>query len=162
KLDELETERASIESELRTVETERAGLNASRHLDDVRPLIERLSGAGDDAHRLRSAVASRLRTLVSTILVAAAGDVPQRVKTIEFLRGQPDTEAIIEHVERMMDRRKYFTAVLRDGSFRVVRVSDDDPTKFSEQLVSTHEEGLIRIHPELGEEQIFIPRPRID
>jgi DNA invertase Pin-like site-specific DNA recombinase len=162
KLDEIETERSSLEDELSTVEAERAGLNASRHLDEVKPLIEKLSGAGDDAHRLRSAVTSRLRTLVSTVLVAPAGDAPRTKKTIDFLRGQPDSEAVIEHVERISDRRKYFTVVLRDGSFRMVRVSDDDPTKFEEQLVSTHEEGLIRIHPELGGEQIFIPRPTID
>src|SRR5262249_47756310 len=61
KLDELKKERSSLEDELRAVEAGRAGLNASRHeFDEVRPMIERLSGSGDDAHRLRSVVTSRL------------------------------------------------------------------------------------------------------
>jgi hypothetical protein len=142
KLDELEEERASLEDELRAVEAERAGLNASRHdLDEIRPMIERLRGAGDDAHRLRSAVTSRLRTIVDSILVAAAGDAPKTEKTIAFLRDQPDTEAIIEHVEVVSDRRSTSPPVFKSGSFRMVRVNDDDPTNF--EMVLTREEGML-------------------
>ena len=55
KLDDLEKERTSVEAEIRTAETERAGLDASRHdLDEIRPLIERLQRADEDAPRLRS------------------------------------------------------------------------------------------------------------
>jgi DNA invertase Pin-like site-specific DNA recombinase len=141
KLNELEKERSSLEDELRGVDAERAGLNASRHdLDEVRPMIERLRGAGDDAHRLRSALTSRLRTIVDSILVAAAGDAPKTEKTVAFLRGQSNTGDIIAHVEGMTDRRRYFTAVFKSGSFRMVRVSDDDPTRF--EMVLTREEGI--------------------
>jgi hypothetical protein len=41
----------------------------------------------------------------------------------------------------MTDRRKYFTAVFKSGSFRMVRVNDDDPTKF--EMVLTREEGML-------------------
>jgi DNA invertase Pin-like site-specific DNA recombinase len=141
KLDELEKERTSLEDEIRTVEAERARLDASRHdLDEIRPMIERLRGAGDDAHRLRSALTSRLRTIVDSILVAAAGDAPKTEKTVAFLRGQSNTEDIIVHVEKMSDIRKYFTAVFKSGSFRMVRVSNEDPTRF--EMMLTREEGI--------------------
>jgi hypothetical protein len=73
-------------------------------------------------------------------LAAAAGDEPKTRKTVDYLRDQPDTAALIEHVEGMTDRRKYFTAVFKSGSFRMVRVSDDDPTRF--EMVLTREEGI--------------------
>jgi hypothetical protein len=162
KLNELETERASIEVELRAAEAERAGLESSRlGLDEVRPLIEKLRGAGDDASRLRSAVASRLRSLVHTILVAPAGGAPLIQKTIDFLADQEGAEDVLEHArQRLEDERsgrRYFLVAFANGDMRGVFPDPDDPTRFTEQFTSSSEMGLVEEYPDHSE-QIFPPR----
>jgi DNA invertase Pin-like site-specific DNA recombinase len=162
KLNELETERASIEVELRAAEAERAGLESSRlGLDEVRPLIEKLRGAGDDASRLRSAVASRLRSLVHTILVAPAGGAPLIQKTIDFLEHQEDAEDVLEHArQRLEDERsgrRYFLVAFANGDMRGVYPDPDDPTRFTEQFTSSSEMGLVEEYPNHSQ-QIFPPR----
>jgi DNA invertase Pin-like site-specific DNA recombinase len=146
RLDEIETARTALEAELEKKEHEHSALTVDRRtLDDVRPVIERLrapESGGDDSetYRLRSAVASRLRSVVDTILVAPAGASLSTVR--------PGAEPV---VEQGANRRRYFVVVLKNGSFRTVYPHDDDPTKFEQQVVSIKDAGSVQVaYPEVS------------
>jgi DNA invertase Pin-like site-specific DNA recombinase len=162
RLNELKVQRTSIEGDLRAAEAERTGLETSRlDLEEVRPLIDRVRGSdGDDVFRLRSAVASRLRSLVSEVLIASEGSAPMTRRAIEFLRAQKDADDVIEHLERTMDHRRHFIVVFRNGSMRAVYPSADDPTEFTVQLTSSKDEGLVR-HTPLFSKPVFPPEPDV-
>jgi DNA invertase Pin-like site-specific DNA recombinase len=162
KLNELKVQRTSIENDLHAAEAEKAGLESSRlDADEMRPLIDRIraSSGGDDVYRLRSAVASRLRSIIDTVLVAPEGSAPMTRKTIEFLRGQDRAEDVIEHLERTMDHRRHFVVVFRSGSMRAVCPDANDPSKFTMQLTHSRETGLVRYHPDEGPDVVFPPGP---
>src|SRR4029079_8411249 len=72
--------------------------------DQIKALIEQLqSREGDEIYKLRSQIASKLKSLVSTILVAPLGHAPLTQKTIDFLSGEPGTEPVIAHLKQMLD-----------------------------------------------------------
>jgi DNA invertase Pin-like site-specific DNA recombinase len=168
RLDELAARRVAIESELLARETERtlAGSAVSQlyeSRDQLKALIEQLQGReGDETYRLRSQIASRLSSLVTTILVAPAGHSPATARTIEYLRREhASTSAdVVAHLEeRARDERegrRYFAVGFIDGTVRAVYPSRDDPMVFEEQLVSTPDEGLVLMTPE-HEDQVFPP-----
>jgi DNA invertase Pin-like site-specific DNA recombinase len=166
KLRQLQDRRSTIESELREREGELARTGSDRGLDDVRVLVDRVRNARDeDAYRLRSSIAARLRSTIDVVRVATIGDVPRTRKVIDFLSGQDGVDALLEDFKRRLNdertTRRYFTVVFRNGGMRVVYPDPDDPTKFTEQLTSSAEEGFMRVHP-LGAEQVFAPRPTLE
>jgi DNA invertase Pin-like site-specific DNA recombinase len=171
KLKQLERRRSDVEAELREKEQERAQLGSAtsefyESRDQVKALIEQLqSRKGDEIYKLRSRIASKLRSLVTTILVAPVGAAPMTERAIDFLRNQPDSADIIDHLKKELQderaNRRYFIAVFNDNSMRAVYPSDDDPLQFQQQVVSSKEQGLIRVFP-AGDEQVFPPRFTID
>jgi DNA invertase Pin-like site-specific DNA recombinase len=147
KLNELDARRVELEDVIREkkdvldeVRSERRGFA------DVKPLIEHLRGAGDEIYRTRSMIASRLRSIVETILVAPQGHTPLTRRAMEVARQHGD-QAVVDHLKRMTDRRRYFIVVFKDGSMRAVYPSDNDPMQFDEQLTSSRETGMVHHIP---------------
>jgi hypothetical protein len=154
-----------LERELRERETERASLDVDRAgLEEIRSIVERLQDrkGGDDVYKLRSQVAMRLRSLVTVILVATIGRTPITKRAIELARSDGGNEDVVRHLEdpamSERDARRYFSVAFKDGMVRVIYPSRDDPMMFEEQLVSSDDEGLVRVTPE-HEETIFTPTP---
>jgi hypothetical protein len=106
-------------------------------------------------------IASRLRSIVHTILVAPRGSTPMTRRAIELLEKQehPD-RAVIDHLRQMMDARRYFNVAFADGSMRAVYPSADDPTEFTVQLTSSKDEGLVR-HTPLFSKPVFPTEPDV-
>jgi DNA invertase Pin-like site-specific DNA recombinase len=139
KLRELEERQTIIETELREKEAERAQMSATGSAregsEHLRSMIEKLQGtddAGEDVFRLRSAISSRLRSIVTMILVAPEGHAPFIRKAIA---DEPNVPAsVVDH--EAYDRR-YFGVGFRDGTVRVVIPDRDDPLRFDVQVVGT-------------------------
>jgi DNA invertase Pin-like site-specific DNA recombinase len=164
KHNELDVARTRLEGELKAKVEERDS-HATGHasIQDVKELIRRVqsSDEGEDTYKLRASVAARLRSIVDTVLLAPLGNAPSTRKAIEFLKEQehPDAEAVIKHLEdTIFDERRYFVVVLKDGSMRAVFPDPEDPTRFSVQVTSSAEAGLVRHRPE-GSEVVFPPAP---
>jgi DNA invertase Pin-like site-specific DNA recombinase len=135
KLRELEERQAIVESELREKEAERAQTTepAREGSEHLRSLIEKLQGAddaGEDVFRLRSAISSRLRSLVTMILMAPEGHAPFVRKAIA---DEPDVPASV--VDHEAYHRRYFGVGFRDGTVRAVIPDRGDPMRFDVQVV---------------------------
>jgi DNA invertase Pin-like site-specific DNA recombinase len=135
KLRELEERQTVVEAELREKEAERARISATEPAregsEHLRSLIEKLQGtddAGEDVFRLRSAISSRLRSLVTMILIAPEGHAPFIRRVIASEPGTPDVDHEAYH-------RRYFGVGFRDGSLRIVIPDRDDPLKFDVQVM---------------------------
>jgi DNA invertase Pin-like site-specific DNA recombinase len=138
KLRELEERQTVVEAELREKEAERARTGESTGPahdggEHLRSLIEKLQGTdgeGEDVFRLRSAISSRLRSIVTVIYVAPTGHAPFIRKAIA---AEPDVPAI-DDLELIVDHeayhRRYFGVGFRDGTVRVVIPDRDDPMRF--------------------------------
>jgi DNA invertase Pin-like site-specific DNA recombinase len=163
KMKELEAENARLGTELEEKEKERDALDARRaSVNDVKDLIRKVqsSDEGEDTYRLRASVAARLRSIVDTVMLAPLGNAPSTRKAIEFLKEQehPDAEAVIKNLEAGIDGRRYFVVVLKDGSMRAVYPDPDDATRFTMQVTSSADAGLVR-HLPAGSEVVFSPEP---
>jgi DNA invertase Pin-like site-specific DNA recombinase len=147
KLNELDARRVELEDVIREKKDVLDEVRSEqRGFADVKPLIEHLRGAGDEIYRTRSMIASRLRSIVETILVALQGDAHLTQRAMEVARQHGD-QAVVDHLERMTDRRRYFIVVFKDGSMRAVYPSDNDPMQFDEQLTSSRETGMVHHIP---------------
>jgi DNA invertase Pin-like site-specific DNA recombinase len=149
KLQTLEDRRSAVEAELREREQERArlGLTVSDG-KQVKALIERLQdrNPSDEAYKLRSTIAARLRSLVTTILIAPLGHAPLTERTINFLAGEVGAEPVIDHLRRTSDGRRYFAVGFTDGKTRAVFPHRDDPLSFEYQIVGDTE-GIRGLEP---------------
>ena len=144
-----ESRRAATEAELRAKELERSQLGSAtsqfyESRDQIKALTEQLqSREGDEIYKLRSQIASKLKSLVTTILVAPLGHAPLTQKTIDFLSGEPDTEPVIDHLKQILDNeaehRRYFAVGFADGAVRGVYPSKDDPLQFEHHNVRSHQ-----------------------
>jgi DNA invertase Pin-like site-specific DNA recombinase len=152
KLQGLEARRAAIDAEVRETEQECARLGSSsgplyEDRDQVRALVERLQGReGDETYKIRSMLAARLRSLVTTILIAPLGHAPLTERTINFLAGEVGAEPVIDHLRRTSDGRRYFAVGFTDGTTRIVFPDRDDPLTFEYQIVRDSE-GLRGLEP---------------
>jgi hypothetical protein len=143
KLRELEERQTVVEAELREKEAERARTGESTGPahdggEHLRSLIEKLQGTdgeGEDVFRLRSAISSRLRSIVTVIYVAPAGHAPfirKAIATEPDATANDDLGLIVDHEAY---HRRYFGVGFRDGTVRVVIPDRDDPLKFDVQVM---------------------------
>ena len=156
KLQQLEARRSSVEAELNEKERERSDLGSAtsqfyESRDQIKALIEQLqSRQGDETYKLRSQIASKLRSLVTNIIVAPLGNVPNIQKTIEFLTKEPDAQPAIDQLKRQLDdagaHRRYFALGFVDGSVRAVYPDQGDPLRFDHQILG-NKEGISRLDP---------------
>jgi DNA invertase Pin-like site-specific DNA recombinase len=130
KVKDLGERRIAIKAELIEREKEHAGLTSAatkfyEDRDALKMLIARLQGQGDDeeVYRLRSMIAARLRSLVSTIEMAPLGNKPLVVE---------------EHAALASFDRNFFVTFV-DGGSRCVYPDPADPLKVSHQVVDRDE-----------------------
>jgi hypothetical protein len=164
KLQELERRRASVEAEMGEKEKELTRGRVEMEVGDVKELIEQVQASpGEETYRLRTMIASRLRSVVAEIRIAPAGHVPRFERILEFLRGQEDAERFVEHFRKLLGeertKRRYFSILFSSGDVRVVYPDPHDPARFAEQIVSSDEEGLVR-HLPGATMQVFPPRTK--
>jgi len=98
--------------------------------DEIKRLVAQIRNReGDDIYKARAQIVSRLKTLVTHISVAVAGD----------FRVKKDLSASIEGFENLIgfdanDTMRYFAVGFLDGTYRIVYPSPDDPLKFVTQV----------------------------
>lgn len=95
KLNELKLKQADLTQRLRAKDSENrdflsreSRFHSSK--DEIRQLVEQLqSPATDELFNLRAQIASKLKVLIETLLVAPLGDRPRMQKSIDHLKRQP-------------------------------------------------------------------------
>jgi len=116
--------------------------------EQIKSLIARLQTPGDnDLYKLRSQVAARIKGLLHTLEVAAAGSAPKVAKAIQFLEPIEDDPAykahVIDQMKLGMDQR-YFLVGFKNGDVLAVYPTRDDPLRF-ERRVEGDEKGIRNI-----------------
>jgi hypothetical protein len=86
----------------------------------VKALIERLQdrNPSDEAYKLRSTIAARLRSLVRSIYVAPVGR--GLLTQLKLEPDEPGAGPVAEEIMRAVITRRYFAVGLHDGSVRVI------------------------------------------
>jgi DNA invertase Pin-like site-specific DNA recombinase len=118
--------------------------------EEIRQLVEQLqSPATDELFKLRAQIASKLKVLIETLLVAPLGDRPRMQTSIDHLKmtvGQ-DVDDVISHMEQMAahpdQSRRYFAVGFRDSKVRIVFPATDDPLRYEQQIVGNEQLGVI-------------------
>jgi hypothetical protein len=86
-------------------------------------------------------IASKLKVLVETLIVAPQGNRPKMEKTIEYMKSNAaDDVAVIEHMTQLATHvdqsRRYFALGFRDSDVRVVFPAADDPLRYEQQIIA--------------------------
>jgi DNA invertase Pin-like site-specific DNA recombinase len=138
---ELRQRLASKEAEQQQFNARESRFYASR--EEIKELVKKLQmPASDELYKIRAQIASRLKALVETLLIAPQGSLPTMRRTIERLRGITDgeTDDVIARMQRLADHphqaRPYFAVGFRDAAVRVVYPTRDDPLLFEKQVVA--------------------------
>lgn len=146
KLDELEQRQSRLRSEIDMKSAEQAELvGLGSRLDssrsEIRTLVKRLQGpTTDELYKIRAQIASRLKVLVQTLLIAPLGDRPKTLKVIEKLESDndPSLREIIEHLrstsEHIDRSMRYFTVGFHGGEVRAVYPDKKDALSSIKQL----------------------------
>lgn len=147
KLNELVSKREELSRRLTEREAEQNEFNArdSRFYtskEEIRGLVGKLQmQPSDELYKLRAQIASRLKVLVETLLIAPQGAMPVMQKSIDQLReiSTGEDDDVIAHMEQMAahpdQSRRYFAVGFRDAAVRAVFPSYGDPLQ-CEQVVA--------------------------
>jgi DNA invertase Pin-like site-specific DNA recombinase len=131
-----------LKQRLSSLDQEETAFNESK--EGITDLIARLqSKEGEDIVRLRSATAQKLRDIVSKILVWPGG-TPRNQEAVDGMH-EMYPEILIEEIKEYLplpgkDRRAFYVA-FKDGTFRMVSPTLEDPTKF--RAIAATSEPLI-------------------
>ncbi len=159
KLNELTARQSDLNARLAAKEVERQEFDAreSRFYtskEEIKDLVGRLQGAPtDELYKLRAQIASRLKVLVETLLIAPIGELPKMKKSIEQLKEIVDdpSDDVVAHMEKVAahpdQSRRYFAVGFRDAAVRAVFPTYGDPLRFVQQVVAGQGSSAI-IHPE--------------
>jgi DNA invertase Pin-like site-specific DNA recombinase len=138
---ELSEQIADKESELKELRSREARYRSSQ--EEISELVRKLQAPADgDLFKPRAQIASQLKVLVDTILVASVGDRPRMQKAIDRLRsipahGSDDVLAYMEEMAAAPDQtRPYFAVNFRDSNFRLVFPAEDDPLRYEQQITA--------------------------
>jgi DNA invertase Pin-like site-specific DNA recombinase len=129
KLNDLEQTTLLLADAIKTKENELSALTADlvqfyESKDQIRALVEKMQNReGHDAYKIRSLLASQLKSIVLSMSVAAVG----------VTRFPPDDDPALNH---KWEHRRYFLLEFKDGSARAVYPDPDDSTQFAEQITS--------------------------
>jgi DNA invertase Pin-like site-specific DNA recombinase len=115
-------------------------LRYQRSKEEIRQLVDRLqSPVNEELFKLRAQIASQLKILIETLVLAPLGDRPKTEKAIEYLEGETDASDVISHfAERLSskrDDRRYFAVGFRNGTVRAVYPIPEDPLRYEQQLL---------------------------
>jgi DNA invertase Pin-like site-specific DNA recombinase len=136
KLQELEQNTLQLADSIKEKEKELVGLTADlarfyESKDQIKALVEQIRTLdGQDAYKLRSLLASRLKSIVLSMSVASVG-------TTRLAR-EPDLT-----LNHEWEHRRYFMLEFKDGSARAVYPDPNDPMQFAEQITSVDFEMTI-------------------
>jgi DNA invertase Pin-like site-specific DNA recombinase len=146
KLDELEQRQSRLRAQIEMKSAEQAELvGLGSRLDssrsEIRTLVKRLQGpTTDELYKIRVQIASRLKVLVQTLLIAPLGDRPKTLKVIEKLESDndPSLREIIEHLrstsEHIDRSMRFFTVGFHGGEVRAVYPDKKDALSSIKQL----------------------------
>ena len=90
------------------------------------------AGTAEDIFRLRAQIASRIRSLVETIMIASVGSAPMVDELIELERSKhklnkAKLRTLEDALEKPDTNRRYISVRFKDGSVRIIVPSKDDP-----------------------------------
>ncbi|EGP09379.1 site-specific recombinase [Bradyrhizobiaceae bacterium SG-6C] len=122
--------------------------------DEIRDLVKHLQmPASDELYKIRAQIASRLKALVHTLLIAPQGQLPIRLRNIEQMKSLfPDESDVISYMEQLAsdqdDTRRYFVAGFQNNASRAVFPKYGDPLQYEEQIVGSKDRGVEIQRPE--------------
>jgi DNA invertase Pin-like site-specific DNA recombinase len=129
------------EAEQREFDARDARLYTSR--EEIKELVKKLQmPPTDELYKVRAQIASRLKVLVQTLLIAPQGALPTMQKSIEQLQNITGGEAddVIAHMQQLAAQpdqsRRYFAVGFRDAAVRIVFPTYGDPLRFEQQIVA--------------------------
>jgi hypothetical protein len=148
KLTELSSKQTILSNHLDAKEMDIQHFNAreSRFYDskeEIKSLVKKLQApVSDELYKLRAQIASRLKVLVKTLLIAPRGNAPITQKSIEHLRSNGGADwDVIAHMEEVAAQshqsRRYFAVGFRDAAVRAVFPRYGDPLRYEQQIVSS-------------------------
>lgn len=153
KLNELSEKRATLTDRIASSEEKQAELLSKdarfySSKDQIGELVHQLQRpASDELYKVRAKIASRLRVLVETLLVAPQGDVPKMLKNVETLKSLQDGPGadVIEYMSKMAEQpeqsRRYFAVGFKDADVRVVYPKYGDPLSYEVQIEASKEKS---------------------
>lgn len=159
KLKELTDRQANLVELLTAKEAEQLEFNArdSRFYssrEDIRGLVGKLQNrASDEIYKVRAQIASRLKVLVETLLIAPQGEGPAMMNRVEQLLelNGGNTDDVVTHMQQLASHpdqsRRYFLVGFRDAAVRAVFPAYGDPLKFEQQVLSTPNSVFERLRP---------------
>jgi Recombinase zinc beta ribbon domain/Recombinase len=141
KQSELSKHLASREAEQRDFHGRNSRFYTSR--EEIKTLVKRLQmPPSDELYKLRAQIASRLKILVETLLIAPRGVLPAMQRSIDQLqeiagKGADDVIAHMQQLAAHPDQsRRYFAVGFRDAAVRAVFPTYGDPLRFEQQIVA--------------------------
>ena len=141
KQSELSNNLASKEAEQRAFSGRNSRFYASR--EEIKTLVKALQmPASDELYKLRAQIASRLKVLVETLLIASRGAQPSMQRSIDQLQetGGEGVDDVIAHMQKLAaepdQSRRYFAVGFRDAAVRAVFPTYGDPLRFEQQIVA--------------------------
>lgn len=113
---------------------------------DLRELIHRIrDSSGPDAYKERAQIASRLKALLLKLEVAPMGAIPIAERAAEAAAEIMKSEGVkADEANQILlamkasaenHPKRYFSALFRDGTFRIVYPSKTDPMQFEQQIL---------------------------
>ncbi|WP_245315131.1 zinc ribbon domain-containing protein, partial [Bradyrhizobium yuanmingense] len=148
KLNELTAKKAQLESRLIAKESEQrefadreSRFELSR--EEIKDLVGRLQfPPSEELYKLRAQIASRLKVLVETLLIAPKGSLPIMSHSIEELKKMAGEKAedVITRMQQLTAQpeqsRRYFAVGFRDAAVRAVFPAYNDPLRFDQQIIA--------------------------
>ena len=148
KLNELTARQTVLRERIAEREVEQQEFNArdSRFYEsreEIRELVKKLQmPPSSELYKLRAQIASRLKVLVETLLLAPQGVLPIMQKSIEQLKDMAagDADDVVSHMQKIAahpdQSRRYFAVGFRDAAVRAVFPAYGDPLQFEQQIVA--------------------------
>jgi DNA invertase Pin-like site-specific DNA recombinase len=133
KLNDLAAQQEQLETSIRQKEKESVALKSElaefhRGKDQIKSLIEQVNGK--DSYVLRAQIAARIKSLISSLIIAPAGYQPTK---------KIDTDIINPLINKLPDeyktRQRYFCVGFKDGIVQGVFPSDEDPLDFEQVII---------------------------
>jgi DNA invertase Pin-like site-specific DNA recombinase len=148
RLNELEQRRNELTATIKQKERELLALGSQvvgyETREQLRDLVERVrNGDTDEIYKLRSQVASKLRSIISTLFIASVGSGPLIEKAKNFISNNEDDDVdlLIEYFAEAPEKHeRYFSVTFKDRETRIVSPNPDDPLDYDEQVSTKDEE----------------------
>lgn len=146
KLNDLTSKQRDLTARLSATEAEQQQFNSREtrfytSKEEIKGLVEKLQmPASDEIYKLRAQIASRLKVLVETLIIAPVGSKPRMEKSISELRASAGTEMadVMTYQEQLAEHpdqsRRYFAVGFRDAAVRAVFPMYGDALKYDVQI----------------------------